>query len=377
MNANPEKNEGDTEGGRARDTAFSDGLVAWQKRCGRHDLPWQKSRDAYRVWLSEVMLQQTQVGTVIPYYTRFLERFPTLLDLAKAPLESVLELWSGLGYYARARNLHRCAQKVLADSSGVFPSDPDEIARLPGIGKSTAAAIAVFSCGAHAAILDGNVKRVLARCFNIDGFPTSIKTERTMWALARSLLPEKNIERYTQGLMDLGATICTRTKPLCGACPVGTSCVAKRECLQHKLPTPRLTKTRPDREAGFLILTDARRVLLERRPPTGIWGGLLGLPEGGVAEAREYAVRRGARLLEMRMLPPLEHTFSHFRLKMLPLLCVVGLMDCVAAEPGFEWIDLERIETAALPAPVRRLLKKARENAMEPELFRRPHSWEG
>ncbi|MDR1275435.1 MAG: A/G-specific adenine glycosylase [Candidatus Accumulibacter sp.] len=362
MRAKPEKIE-------ERGAAFSERLIAWQKSHGRHDLPWQKNRDAYRVWLSEVMLQQTQVGAVIPYYTRFLERFPTLAELAHAPLESVLELWSGLGYYARARNLHRCAQTLVAESGGVFPRDPREIARLQGIGKSTAAAIAVFSFGIRAAILDGNVKRVLARCFGIDGFPGEAKLENAMWALADSLLPEKNIESYTQGLMDLGSAICTRTKPLCGACPFRASCIACREGSQDRLPTPRPTKTRPERETGFLIVTDEARVLLERRPPTGIWGGLLGLPEGGVAEAREYAARCGARLLEMRMLPPFKHTFTHFHLKMLPLVCVVECTGNVAAEPGLEWVDFDRVETAALPSPVRALLKIARAGESEADLF--------
>ena len=342
------------------DAAFSERLIAWQKRYGRHGLPWQKSRDAYRVWLSEIMLQQTQVNTVIPYYERFLERFPTIRDLAEAPLEPVLELWSGLGYYARARNLHRCAREVLSGFCGVFPEKPDEIASLPGIGKSTAAAIAVFSRGVHAAILDGNVKRVLARCFGIEGFPGAIKVEREMWTLAESLLPDKEIESYTQGLMDLGATVCTRTKPVCGVCPLKASCVACREGLQHKFPAARPKKKLPEREADFLILSNGHRVLLERRPPLGIWGGLLGLPEGGVAEARNYAAQHGCRLLEIQALAPLRHTFSHFRLNMHCLLCFVEIKGHPVAESGREWLDYGNIDNAALPTPVRRLLKIAR-----------------
>lgn len=339
--------------------SFSGRIIAWQRREGRHDLPWQNTRDAYRIWLSEIMLQQTQVGTVIPYYARFLERFPTVGALAQAPVESVLELWAGLGYYARARNLHRCAEVVVADFSGQFPRDPQAMAGLPGIGRSTAAAICAFAFGIRAAILDGNVKRVLARCFGIEGFPGASKTEKEMWALAESLLPARDIEAYTQGVMDLGATLCSRGKPACSGCPMREICIAHREGRQDELPAGKPGKVLPERDSDVLVLTDGRRLLLERRPPAGIWGGLLALPECGAEGAEAFAGRHGCRLLDMRELPVLRHAFSHFRLNIRARLCHVEATARQAGEPGWEWIGIEEIETAALPAPARKLLRTA------------------
>ncbi|WP_263770848.1 A/G-specific adenine glycosylase [Propionivibrio soli] len=336
---------------------FSARLVAWQRRHGRHDLPWQRTRDPYRIWLSEIMLQQTQVATVIPYYQRFLDRFPTIEALAGAPVETVLELWAGLGYYARARNLHRCAQILASQHGGRFPADPVAIAELPGIGFSTAAAIAAFAFGTRAAILDGNVKRVLARCFGIEGFPGAARTEPQMRELAESLLPEESIEAYTQGLMDLGATLCVRSKPLCTACPMYDVCVARRDGRQSELPVARPKKVLLERETTVLLLTDGERVLVERRPAAGIWGGLLVLPEGGVAEARAFASRVGCRLLDMRPLSPLKHTFSHFRLNITTLLCRVERLQSMVAEADWQWLAREEIETAALPTPMRQLLR--------------------
>ena len=339
-------------------SVFSGLLSNWQAHYGRHDLPWQNTRDAYRIWLSEIMLQQTQVNTVIPYYTRFLEAYPTIKALAQAPLDSVLERWAGLGYYARARNLHRCAQVIVAEYSGKFPEDAQAIAELPGIGRSTAAAIAVFAFGQRAAILDGNVRRVLARCFSIEGFPGAATTQQEMWRLADSLLPDAQIEAYTQGLMDLGSLLCTRRKPFCAACPMHEMCIARQQSRQAELPTARPKKVLPERESTVLMLTDGKRVLLERRPPVGIWGGLLALPEGGVAEARELARRYGCRLLAMRAVTGLRHTFSHFRLNIQPLLCTVEVKGLLMAEAGWQWLVYGEIETAALPTPIRRLLRK-------------------
>ncbi|MGE5622963.1 MAG: A/G-specific adenine glycosylase, partial [Bacillota bacterium] len=209
------------------DPGFSAQVIRWQKQHGRHALPWQNTRDAYRIWLSEIMLQQTQVAAVIPYYQRFLERFPDVFVLAAAPAEEVMAYWSGLGYYSRARNLHRCAQRVVSEYGGVFPSDPVLLADLPGIGRSTAAAIAAFAYGARAAILDGNVKRVFCRVFGVDGFPGTKPVEDKLWRRAIALLPQDDIEAYTQGLMDLGATVCTRSSPSCEACPLAQRCVAR------------------------------------------------------------------------------------------------------------------------------------------------------
>jgi A/G-specific adenine glycosylase len=343
---------------RACAEAFSGRLVAWQGLYGRHDLPWQKTRDAYRIWLAEIMLQQTQVRTVISYYARFLERFPTLEALARAPLDSVLELWAGLGYYARARNLHRCAQMIIADYGGEFPQEAQRIAQLPGIGRSTAAAISAFAFGARAAILDGNVKRVLARCFGIEGLPGSAATERALWSLAEALLPATGIVAYTQGLMDLGSTLCIRRAPLCTACPMHDLCIASRQGRQAELPTAKAKKLLPERETALLLLTDGKRILLERRPPAGIWGGLLTLPEGGVAEARAYARRHGFRLLGMRPMSSVKHSFTHFRLHIQTLLCTVAASPCLVAEAGWQWLEYGEIETAALPTPIRRLLRE-------------------
>ncbi len=338
--------------------SFASRLIRWQQGGGRHDLPWQNTRDAYRIWLSEIMLQQTQVATVIPYYRRFLERFPDVAALARAPLEDVLPLWAGLGYYARARNLHRCARAVVADHAGVFPRDPAQLAELPGIGRSTAAAISAFAYGTRAAILDGNVKRVLARSFAIEGYPGEAKVERDMWGLAESLLPDAHIEAYTQGLMDLGATLCTRSKPACAECPLGEICLAFREGRQQELPGKKPARKIPSRTAHVLLLTDGGKVLLERRPPMGIWGGMLSFPELGFEAAEEFARQRGYRLRDSRELPPIRHVFSHFRLLMKPLLCRVERLGHVAEEPGWEWLAMDCAGSSALPAPVLRLLEK-------------------
>ena len=330
-------------------TEFAHALIRWQKSDGRHDLPWQQQgrADPYRVWLSEIMLQQTQVATVIPYYRRFLARFPDLARLAAAPTEDVMALWSGLGYYARARNLQRAAQEVVARHGGRFPQRIEDIEALPGIGRSTAAAIAVFAFGTRAAILDGNVKRVLARVFGIDGFPGEKAVEARLWALAESLLPERDLVAYTQGLMDLGATLCTRGKPRCGDCPVATQCVAQREDRIAALPTPRARRAVPQRAVRVLVLLDRGRVLLEQRPPHGIWGGLLSLPELPPGKMpRRYA---GAQPL-----PVVRHAFTHFRLDIAPLVCKVSR--CNTAMDGV-WLSLKQLDAAPLPAPIRKILR--------------------
>jgi A/G-specific adenine glycosylase len=337
---------------------FSSFLIRWHQQHGRHDLPWQRTRDAYRIWLSEIMLQQTQVSTVIPYYARFLDRFPTIESLAQAPLESVLELWAGLGYYARARNLHRCAQEVAGKLGGKFPVVPQAIAELPGIGRSTAAAIGAFAFGSRAAILDGNVKRVLARCFGVEGFPGTAKTEAELWSLAESLLPEQDIEAYTQGLMDLGATLCTRSKPRCDECPMHAICVARQSGRQAELPVARPKARLPVREATVLMVTSGRCVLLERRPPAGIWGGLLALPELVSGKVDDFARKHGFLLSGSRVLPTYRHTFSHFHLNMRPIVCDVEIAVSNAGEPGWLWLDMSEIESAAVPTPVRNLLRK-------------------
>ena len=318
---------------------FSRKLVLWQRRHGRHGLPWQGTRDPYRIWLSEIMLQQTQVAAVVPYYERFLSRFPDIAALAAASEDEVLRLWSGLGYYARGRNLHASAKLIAARG---FPGSLAEIDELPGIGRSTAAAISVFAFGRREAILDGNVKRVLARCFGVQG--------DAQWALAERLLPVRGIETYTQALMDLGATVCTRANPACGRCPVAKNCVALREGRIGELPAARKRKPLPRRRATWLVLQHQGEVLLERRPSRGIWGGLWVFPEGSVAKLRKtYPVDFGAA----RRLPLIEHGFTHFRLAIQPLHCSVKKRP---SRPQGVWLDVEDAVRAAVPAPVKTLL---------------------
>lgn len=258
---------------------FSHRLIRWHKRHGRHDLPWQNTTDPYRVWLSEIMLQQTQVATATPYYARFLEHFPTLADLANAPVGEVMALWSGLGYYARARNLHACARVLMEQHGGQFPHQPERLAALPGIGRSTANSIATFCFGARAPILDGNVKRVLTRCFGIDGFPGNALVGKQLWLLAEQLMPAKHGDIYNQAQMDLGATLCVRSKPRCDDCPLADICEANATGKQAELPHKKTRATIPEREVTLLILRHDNHILLEQRPPAGIWGGMLSLPE--------------------------------------------------------------------------------------------------
>ncbi len=351
---------------------FAARLIRWHKHHGRHDLPWQSTRDPYRVWLSEIMLQQTQVATVIPYYRRFLERLPQLADLAAAPLAEVMALWSGLGYYARARNLHACAYAVMKQHGGKFPRDPAVIAQLPGIGRSTANSIATVCFGAHAPIMDGNVKRVLCRAFGIEGFPGSSAVEKRLWALAAELMPEHAGSVYNQAQMDLGATVCTRGKASCEACPLNDLCVARASGRTAELPTAKPRRAIPQREATLLVLLDDNRVLLEMRPPAGIWGGLLSLPElPEGADARNWAEQRFAcRVIAVSPAPTFVHVFSHFRLRIVPLLLHVK-PGCAAMEPGWQWLDLAATGSAALPAPIRRILDALQASGSKPLLSKK------
>ncbi len=339
-------------------TVFASRIAAWQREHGRHDLPWQGTRDPYRIWLSEVMLQQTQVVTVVPYYERFLARFPDLRSLALAPLDDVLALWSGLGYYSRARNLHRAARTIVEIHGGEFPSTHDEVLRLPGVGRSTAAAILAFSRGERRAILDGNVKRVLARAFAVPGYPGDRQVEAELWRRAEALLPEDGIEAYTQGLMDLGARICTRTQPRCLLCPVASSCAARAAGRAEAYPEPRPPKRLPERETLMLLYLDRGSVLLEKRPPTGVWGGLWSLPEAAVDAHVERLCRErfGVAPMQVRPLDPIRHGFTHFRLTIHPVaVCVVGTV-AKAEEPGTLWQRPDEAQGVALPAPLKPLL---------------------
>lgn len=341
--------------------AFAGRVVVWQRKSGRHNLPWQV-RDAYCVWLSEIMLQQTQVSAVIPYFLRFIGRFPDIGGLAAAHEDEVLALWSGLGYYARARNLHRAAQLMAERHGGAFPREFEDIVDLPGIGRSTAGAIAVFAFGARHAILDGNVKRVLARYFGIEGFPGDKKVENRLWAQAEALLPNEDVEAYTQGLMDLGATICTRGRPACAACPLQEACVARLQDRTATLPSPRPRKPLPEKSTVMLILQRDREVLLEKRPAPGIWGGLWSFPEvGEIGEARRISQQRfGAVVTPEGALPDVRHGFTHFALTIKPALLRVEQMERRAREPGHLWLTLDDAMGAAIPAPVREILRRLR-----------------
>jgi len=330
--------------------AFSRKLVAWQRRHGRHGLPWQGTRDPYRIWLAEVMLQQTQVEAATPYYLRFLARFPDVAALAAAPVGEVLRLWSGLGYYARARNLHAAARVVAGELGGCFPDTAEGLEKLPGVGRSTAAAVAAFAFGRRAAILDGNVKRVLARQFGVED-----KAEQ--WALAEKLLPARGIEAYTQGLMDLGATLCRRSNPECARCPVAATCVALREDRVAELPAPKKRKPVPTRTATWLVLLHQGQVLLERRPPSGIWGGLWAFPEPIGAVAGYCRRELGCTIAPPRKLEVVEHGFTHFKLRAQPLRCEVREAQRRAGEAGRVWLEIEEAARAAVPTPVRNLLR--------------------
>ncbi|MCL4469937.1 MAG: A/G-specific adenine glycosylase [Gammaproteobacteria bacterium] len=339
---------------------FAERLVRWHKRHGRHDLPWQQTRDPYTVWLSEIMLQQTQVSSVIPYFLRFIARFPDIAALAAASPDEVLAHWSGLGYYARGRNLHRAAQLIMERHGGVFPDDFDPVAALPGIGRSTAAAILAFSFGQKRAILDGNVKRVLARCFGIDGYPGAKAVENALWQKAEQLLPDADIETYTQALMDLGATVCTRARPRCASCPFSGNCVAYNENRVAELPASRPRKALPHKETVMLILLRQGEVFLEKRPSTGIWGGMWSFPEAAREDGlRDVCMNRfGFEVSALDPWPEFEHAFTHFRLNILPRPLLVTAIQPQVRQPDGLWLHPMDALEAAIPTPVRRLLRQ-------------------
>jgi A/G-specific adenine glycosylase len=343
---------------RAETRSFASRVIAWQRRFGRHDLPWQNTRDPYRIWLSEIMLQQTQVAAVIPYYLRFLQRFSSLHALAAATEDEVLAHWSGLGYYARGRNLHRAAQQVCERHGGVFPADFHSVAALPGIGRSTAAAICVFAFGARRAILDGNVKRVLARHEAIAGYPGEKRVQDLLWTRAEALIPESDVEAYTQGLMDLGSGVCVRRTPRCDDCPVAYSCIARREHRISELPAPRPAKTLPQRETRFVVMLDGGEVLLEKRPANGVWGGMWCFPEAAVENISARAAGFAVDFDDTQLLAPIEHGFTHYRLRIHPMLVRVRRRAPSVSESSVAWVQIQAALRYAIPAPVRGLLEQ-------------------
>jgi A/G-specific adenine glycosylase len=334
---------------------FSNLLISWQKIYGRHDFPWQNTKDPYAIWVSEIMLQQTQVSAVIGYYSRFMQRFPTISQLAQADQEEVLQYWSGLGYYSRARNLHNAAKAIMEFHSGVFPTEFNTVQTLSGIGRSTAAAIVSFAFGQRQTILDGNVKRVLARHFAIVGWPGTPVVSKQMWLLAETLLPQSDMIAYTQGLMDLGATICTRSKPKCNQCPVQASCKGYEQGLTKQLPTSKPKKTIPQKETAMLVFVRDGKVLLEKRPQKGIWAGLWSFPELDVHEDVEAFAKKhvNSTATNIQTLPTLNHVFSHYKLLITPQVLKLASEDTAIGT----WFTFEKAMGAAIPAPILTILK--------------------
>lgn len=337
---------------------FSLKLIEWQRLHGRHALPWQGTRDPYRIWVSEIMLQQTQVAAVIPYYLRFMSRFPDVQSLADASEEQVLTNWAGLGYYARGRNLHRAARQIVENHAGKFPDKFDAILALPGIGRSTAAAISAFAYGECFTILDGNVKRVLTRVFGIAGWLGDKKVETRLWQLAEALLPVQKIESYTQALMDLGATVCTRSKPKCGLCPLAQDCIAHCENRTAQLPETRPRKPISQRSVTMILLRHGRDIFLQKRPASGIWGGLWSLPETDIAPESACLQLTGHVPKTTKCLPVFTHTFTHFKLEISPIEIILPNLPQVAMSPGAVWMDVNEAIDAAIPKPVKSLLEK-------------------
>jgi A/G-specific adenine glycosylase len=342
--------------------SFADRVMTWQHRHGRHRLPWQATRDPYRVWLSEVMLQQTQVATVQGYYARFLDRFPTVQALAAAPLDEVLALWSGLGYYSRARNLHRAAQVVVTDHGGRFPDTAQGLRGLPGVGRSTAAAIAAFCHGERAAILDGNVKRVLARAFGFDGDLARAAETGRLWQLAESLLPPQGVAAYTQGLMDLGASVCTSRQPQCPVCPLCAVCVAQAQGRPTAYPVKTRKLLRGSRHSVWLWLSWRDQVWLDQRPARGVWAGLWSLPEFGSIDEAQSALATLPGQGQPQQ--PLRHALTHFDWTLQPLhwplparLNRRSVERLHSLWPRGRWFTRPDALALGLPAPLRRLLQ--------------------
>ncbi len=343
-------------------TEFTDRVVAWYERHGRKDLPWQYEPTPYRVWISEIMLQQTRVTTVIPYFQGFMQRFPDLPTLAQAPADQVLHHWSGLGYYARARNLHQAARQIMEHHGGEIPTALEQLQSLPGIGRSTAGAVLSLACGQRHPILDGNVKRVLTRCFAVPGWPGKAAVQRQLWELAERHTPTRRVNKYNQAMMDLGAAVCTRSAPRCGDCPLSTPCLARQQGGQTNYPQPRPRKRQPVRKTHLLLLrSPAGEVLLERRPPSGIWGGLWSFPEcEETAEIERYCAEQfGLRIGTLEFHDPRRHTFSHFHLDYTPVeIPVQQQLQRIGESGRYLWHHPDAAAPGGLAAPVAKLINE-------------------
>ena len=342
---------------------FYQRVIAWYGQNGRKHLPWQQQRTPYRVWISEIMLQQTQVTTVIPYYDRFMERFPDVISLANAAPDEVMHYWSGLGYYARARNMHKAAQSIRDVYGGQFPESFDQVQDLPGIGRSTAGAILSLACDQRHAILDGNVKRVLARYFLIEGWPGTTKTLKQLWERAEQLTPTGKVAIYNQAMMDIGSGICTRTKPDCALCPVRDGCQARATQRQEEFPHRKPKKLIPVRKTQMILLRNVRQeILLQRRPPSGIWGGLLAFPEipPDQSVSQWCESQFGIEVEQQEIWPETRHTFSHFHLDITPVLATTAQNNPnrVMDQEHWVWYKGSGVTQGGMAAPIKRLIAK-------------------
>ena len=337
--------------------SFSQRVLAWFDINGRHDLPWQHNKTSYRVWVSEIMLQQTQVKTVIPFYLRFMQAYPDVVDLADAPQDEVLHLWTGLGYYARARNLHKAAQKIRDEHNGEFPDSLESVMALPGIGRSTAGAILSIAKGQKHAILDGNVKRVLSRYYAVAGWPGLKAVEQQLWDYAQQLTPNERCADYTQAMMDLGATLCVRSKPKCDQCPLQTDCLAYAQGAQNTYPGKKPKSDKPIKSTLMILPMWNRQVLVYKRPNNGIWGGLYGLLEGAPEQTvPDIIANHGWNEWQEQRLPAFRHTFSHFHLDIQPvILHLANPPQNQVSESDFLWYDLDHPANVGLAAPTKKL----------------------
>lgn len=340
---------------------FAQQVLAWYDLHGRKHLPWQQNITPYRVWVSEIMLQQTQVSTVIPYYERFMQRFPDVFSLAKADIDEVLHLWTGLGYYARGRNLHKCAQSLVGNYQGIFPQDVEQLSQLPGIGRSTAAAIASISMNIPAAILDGNVKRVLTRYFAIEGWPGNSQTEKQLWQLAEQLTPSQRNAQYTQAMMDLGATLCTRSKPQCEICPIAEHCLGLKTGKPTQFPNSKPKTIKPVKQTTLVFILANQQLLLQQQPNQGIWGGLWCPPQTNESPQELLQKLIPGAQAEQSELGKFRHTFSHYHLDINPVvLRLAHLPSCVADSDKVNqcWYNLQNPPAMGLPAPIKKLIEE-------------------